>query len=161
MMIMIPCDLFLIYWTFCLHLFSLRYVFSYLQEVAFLFHRSSPKDQYTQEQDQFISKQMKTDPGHQQEPLRFLLSLYIFQIVRSKRFLICASYVNKCDISTSNDITLIITSWLIGLCDAFVSTFLSCVTIYLPSRGLFRFIILWELGAAARNLGHLLKKLLF
>ena len=25
------------------------------------------------------------------------------------------------------------------------------MTIYLPSRGLFRFIILWELGAAARN----------
>ena len=93
--ITIPFDLFLIYCIFCLHLFLLRYVFSDLQEVAFFFHQSSPNDQYTQEQEQFIYKQMKTDRGHQPEPLRFLLSSYIFLIVSSKWFLFFASYVTK------------------------------------------------------------------
>jgi hypothetical protein len=160
---MIPCDLFLIYCTFCLHLFLLRYVFSDLQEVEFLFHHSSPYDQYTQEQEQFIYKQMKTDRGHQPEPLRFLLSSYIFLIVSSKWFLFFASYVNKCDISTSHDITLIITSCLMRLSFIYIHnpyvihSFLHFFLvwhinhIYLPSQSLFRFIILWELGAAARN----------
>ena len=114
--ITIPFDLFLIYCIFCLHLFLLRYVFSDLQEVAFLFHQSSPNDHYTKEQDQFIYKQIKTDLGHQPEPLRLLS--------------ICFYFIEFFVFVYFSDCLIKMVFILCQLCNQviYLNTFLSCVT---------------------------------
>ena len=67
--------------------------------------------------------------------LLYFWSWYIFLIVSSKWFLFFASDVTQWYISTHYFLL-----WHIN-------------HIYLPSRSFIRFIIFWELGAAARNLG--------